>query len=115
MVTVLRINYDTDFTFTVVAGELWMIAEASVAIIVACCLLMRPVFEKIIPRQLILMTQPSRAASFRHTESRPRTMELSRRSPYPEVSDTDEWEDIEDSHMEDSTREVTSRGASIGV
>jgi hypothetical protein len=94
-----------------------MMAEASIAIVVACCLLMRPIFEKMIPRQLLLLTPLqvviNQQGSFRHTESlheTPGAIELARRprSPYPaEVSDSDDWEDIDDSRVTELSGGVT--------
>ena len=52
IVTILWVKFHSDVTFTTVNGEIWAMAEVSIAIVVACCPLLRPLLEKLIPKRL---------------------------------------------------------------
>ncbi|KAK7180060.1 hypothetical protein PSPO01_13854 [Paraphaeosphaeria sporulosa] len=52
IISIVRVNFRGDMTDDLAAAMAWMYAQLSTAIILACCPLLRPVFEKMIPRQL---------------------------------------------------------------
>ncbi|KAF2116503.1 hypothetical protein BDV96DRAFT_27547 [Lophiotrema nucula] len=50
--SLMAVTFGGDITYDVVPAIIWAIAQLSIAIIVACCPLLRPVFEKMIPTRL---------------------------------------------------------------
>jgi len=52
IVTILGVKFHSDVTHMAVNDEIWTMAEVSVTIVVACCPLLRPLLEKLIPKRL---------------------------------------------------------------
>ncbi|KAF2257321.1 hypothetical protein BU26DRAFT_474145 [Trematosphaeria pertusa] len=53
------VDFRGDFTYDAAPSMIWCFAQASTAIILACCPLLRPVFEKLIPARLTRVSSSS--------------------------------------------------------
>lgn len=51
IISIVRVDFRGDMTDDLAAAMTWIYAQLSTAIILACCPLLRPVFEKMIPRR----------------------------------------------------------------
>ncbi|KAF1977750.1 hypothetical protein BU23DRAFT_452032, partial [Bimuria novae-zelandiae CBS 107.79] len=52
IVSVAKLNVHGDLTYGLDEAIIWMYAQLSTAIILACCPLLRPFFEKLVPQRL---------------------------------------------------------------
>ena len=55
-----EVNFNTDWTYTLVKSYFWSIMETGIAITVACLIVMRPVLERVVPSRLISYSFKSR-------------------------------------------------------
>lgn len=60
--SLLYVEYHGDLTFDILPAAIWAYAQIATAIMLACCPLLRPVFEKMIPKSLTRIGTPTVSA-----------------------------------------------------
>ncbi|TAQ89247.1 hypothetical protein B7494_g2458 [Chlorociboria aeruginascens] len=66
IVELLRIDFEGDVSFTLIYTSIWSITEPSIAIVVGCAPILRPLLEKLIPVRLLRSrsgTKPSKPSA----------------------------------------------------
>lgn len=52
IISTAALDFQGDLTYDVIPAMIWGLAQVSTAVILACCPLLRPLFEKMVPKRL---------------------------------------------------------------
>ncbi|OCK85406.1 hypothetical protein K432DRAFT_343140 [Lepidopterella palustris CBS 459.81] len=107
--TVLQNAFFKDLTYTAIASELWAIAEVSIAIVTACCPLLRPIFEKMVSKRLAKWVESHISTRISMTVSARSGVTITPR-PQTQESPEDEME-----NAEELTTRVVRRMTATGI
>lgn len=67
IMTLINVPFDGDLTYNANPAMIWMDVQKSTAIILTCCPLLRPLFEKLIPKRLTRLTTPKHWAALKRS------------------------------------------------